>query len=161
MTTYYPFTPSQIAPFSFQPTLDGSQYLATVSWLLYGQRFYITVAQLNGIPVFTLPVIESPTTIPIGALSWANGKAKVTTLIPHGYQVGLTVAVTIENCQPSGYNGSVFAYVYDPVTLIYPITGDPGAATALGAVDWFVNIARGYFVTSTLVFRNGSFEVNP
>lgn len=161
MTTYYPVTSSQAAAFSFQPTLDGNQYQVTVTWNLYGQRSYVNVTQLDGTPVVTLPVLESPSALALASLSWANGTVTTVTQQPHGYRIGSTVAVTIKNCAPSTYNGAVLAYVIDNETLTYPLTGNPGMVTALGAVDWFVNMVDGYFEISTLVFRNSQFEVDP
>lgn len=161
MTTYYPFTPSQAAVFSFQPTLDGNQYNATVQWNLYGQRYYLNLTQLDGTPVVFIPMIESPPSLALASLGWANGTVTAVTQQPHGYQIGSTVALAIENCTPSGYNGAVEAYVYDDTTLTYPLIADPGMATMLGVADWTVNMVAGYFATSSLVYRNGQFEVSP
>ena len=161
MTTFFPFTPSQSAAFSFQPTLDGNQYSAAIQWNLHGQRYYLNLTQLDGTPVVYIPVIESPPALALASLSWANGTVTAVALQPHGYALDSTVALTIKNCVPSGFNGAVEAFVYNATTLTYPLIADPGPATMLGAVDWFVNLVAGYFGTSTLVFRNSQFEVNP
>ncbi len=60
MTTIFSFSPSQTAPFQFQPTLDGQVYTVTVPWSLFGQRYYVNIAQLDGTPVALLPLIGSP-----------------------------------------------------------------------------------------------------
>jgi hypothetical protein len=161
MTTFYPFTPSQTQAFTFQPALDGTQYLVTVQWNLFGQRYYIFVTQLNGTPVVTMPIIESPAALPLASISWSNGKVTAVTQRPHGYQIGLTVAINIVGCAPVAYNGSVFAFVLDAVTLVYPLTANPAGATIIGAADWTINMMNGYFFTSTMVYRNGQFEINP
>lgn len=60
MTTVTPFTPSAVAPFQFQPTLDGAVYTVIVTWNLYARRFYINVYDLQSNLIFTLPLIGSP-----------------------------------------------------------------------------------------------------
>jgi len=161
MATLFPFTQSQTTNFTFQPVLDGNVYQASVNWNVAGQRNYLMLSALDGTPVVTLPVIESPVALPLASITWVNGRVSAVTQQPHGYKIGLTVAITIENCQPDGYNGAVLAYVRDPSTLVYPLVQNPGAATLVGVADWFVNLVKGYFVTSVLVFRNGQFEVSP
>ncbi len=60
MTTITPFTPSSQTPFQFQPELDGSLYTAIVTWCLFGRRYYINLFTLQGVRVFSLPLIGSP-----------------------------------------------------------------------------------------------------
>lgn len=161
MTTYYPFAPSQTSSINFQPTLDGNVYVVTVTWNLFGQRYYVNVTELNGTPVVTRARTASPPSLALASLTWANGTVTAVTQSPHGYAIGSMVAIDVVNCAPSAYNGSVEAFVIDATTLAYPLTANPGAATALGAVDWTVNLVDGYFTTSTMVFRNSQFEVAP
>ena len=58
MTTFQ-FTPSSTTPFQFQPTLDGNEYTAIITWNVYGQRWYINLLALDGTRIFTMPVIGS------------------------------------------------------------------------------------------------------
>lgn len=62
MTTYTRFTPSTTSspPFQFTAELDGDDYIISVSWNVYGQRWYITCTDVNGNIVRTEPLIESP-----------------------------------------------------------------------------------------------------
>jgi hypothetical protein len=161
VTTYYPYQASPSAPFSFQPTLDGAQYLATVKWNIYGQRNYLFLTQLDGTPVVTIPVVPSPPSVALESISWTNGTVTAVTAVPHGYAIGLLVQITISGCNPSAYNGAVLAYVLDAVTLTYPLIANPGMATMIGLVDWTINLVQGYFTTSSIVFRNSQFEVAP
>lgn len=163
MTTYYNFTPSAVQPFQFQPTLDGNTYNVTVTWNVYGQRWYVNVFTLNGDLVFSLPLIGSPSLINLQALSWANGEVTATTAVPHGYAIGKTVALTFAGSSPDAYNGPFDAMSVGPNSLSYPLAEDPGQATVLGTVGYNIDLAGGYFETSTLVFREASnqFEVSP
>ena len=164
MTTLIDFTPSQQAPpFSFQPTLDGVQYAATVTWNTWGQRWYLNLTTLSGTPVFTLPLVGSADYTDLLSIAWASGIVTAISNGPHGFQVGATVTVEIEDASPSAYNGSWQAYVVDPVTLQFQLQQYPGPTTAAGAVGFDVDLAGGYFTASTLVYRiaNMQIEVNP
>lgn len=59
MTTYQ-FQPSNSSPFQFQPTLDGNIYTCTVTWNLFGQRWYINCISQNGALVFSRAMVGSP-----------------------------------------------------------------------------------------------------
>lgn len=163
MTTYTTFTPNSLAPFSFNPTLDGQVYAATVTWNVFGQRWYLNVTQLDGTPVFTLPLIGSPPILTLEALSWANGTVTATTSTPHGFLPLTTTTLVVSGCSPAVYNGTVEAFVTGADTFTYPLSTIPGTVTALGSAAYNINLAAGYFQTSTLVYRqdSGQFEVTP
>ena len=56
----FPFTPSKSATFTFRPTLDGDAYACSVTWNLFGQRWYVNCYDTSGNWIFTLPLIGSP-----------------------------------------------------------------------------------------------------
>lgn len=161
MTTRVPFQPPPLGAFTFQPTLDGAPATATVTWNLFGQRWYVNLFRLDGSRVFTLPLIESPLASNLEALAWAHGFATAATLAPHGVAVGTTAALVVEGCAPDGFNGEVLALALDRTTLQWPLVADPGPVTAVGSVARTINMAGGYFRSSSLAFRNGQFEVRP
>lgn len=163
MTRYFQFLPNIQAPYTFQPVLDRRQYSASVTWNLYGQRWYLNLTQLNGTPVFTLPLIGSPDGVAIDSVSWSFDKVTAVTSRPHGYTIGQTVLLTLSGFLPAAYNGTVLVLIVDPVTFTYSLPGDPGDATQLGAEIYNNNLAGGYFSDSVFVFREASqtFEVTP
>ncbi len=59
MTTYT-FTPPNGGTFTFQPTLDGNTYTASIVWNLFGQRWFLRLTTLGGDLVALVPVIGSP-----------------------------------------------------------------------------------------------------
>lgn len=59
-TTTYPFTGDEVKAISFQPTLDGTVYSASVQWNLAAQRWYITITSSDGTRMITRPMVESP-----------------------------------------------------------------------------------------------------
>ncbi len=60
MTTFFAFAPSRRAVPQFSPTLDGSQYLCTVTWNLFGQRYYLGCYDLSGALQFFVAMVGSP-----------------------------------------------------------------------------------------------------
>ena len=59
-TVYFNFTPPQNSAYTFRPTLDGQTYSASVRWNVFGQRYYILLTTLQGVPVLNKPVVGSP-----------------------------------------------------------------------------------------------------
>jgi len=59
MTTLFPFTPSATQAFTFQPSLDGQIYTATIMWNLADQRWYLGLTDLSGNSVVWIAVIGS------------------------------------------------------------------------------------------------------
>ena len=163
MTTFTNFQPSTVQPFQFSPTLDGQVYNATVPWLLFGARYYLRLTALNGTLVLQTALVGSPSGIALQSISWANGYAMATADVPHGYKVGRTVTLTISGASPAAYNGQVAAIITGPNTFSWALPTDPGMATVFGMASYNINLVGGYFVTSTLVFRqrNQQFEVTP
>lgn len=58
--TPYPFQPSNVAPFQFQPTLDGQSYVVIVTWNLFGQRYYFNVYDLQQSLIVSAALVGSP-----------------------------------------------------------------------------------------------------
>ena len=82
MTTLTQFIPTVNQNFSWQPTLDGAQYTAVVSWSLFGQRWILSVYTLQGALVVQKPLRGSPVNYDINLI---QGYFDVSTLI---YRVG-------------------------------------------------------------------------
>lgn len=163
MTTFVLFRPTTFAPFSFVATLDGQQYTVTITWNVYGQRWYFNVAALDGTPVVSEGLVGSPSAVSVSALSWSHGFATATTAAPHGYVVGSTAALVVAGCVPDAFNGAVRALVVDDDTLLWPIMSDPGTPSQLGAVSADLDLVEQYFETSVVVFREATqqFEIAP
>jgi hypothetical protein len=166
MTTVTDFLPTATAPFQFTPTLDGAQHTLIVTWNVAGQRWYVNLYDQNSVLVFYLPLIGSDDPIDTSALSWdaTTQLVTVTTAVPHALTIGSVVALTISSVMPNAYNGVFNLVVTGPSTLTYQQSTDPGGdATVQGTIGRDINIAAGYFQTSTLVFRQSTqqFEVSP
>lgn len=161
--TSYPFQPSLLGAFNFQPTFDGNTYIVTVTWNLYGQRYYVNCFTVSGDLVFSVALAGSANAQPIEAIAWTPNTVTVTTAAPHGYRIGSTVALTVAGMTPDAYNGTFDALIINANQFTYALSSDPGAASSFGAVSYDINLAAGYFTESTLVYRafNQVFEVAP
>lgn len=170
MTTFTNFVPSTSQAFSFQPVLDGQTYNATVTWNVFGQRWYLNLYSLNGVLIVSQPLIASPSGVTIESLSWSTiGIVTATTEAPHGYTIGSVVALTISGATPSAYSGLFDCLIISPTEFQYDLAPDPGAATSFGVANFNLNLVGGFSdengspFTSSLVFRETSsqFEVSP
>jgi hypothetical protein len=162
VTTYYPFAPNNLQTFSFTPFFDGNQYFCTVTWNLFGQRYYVNCYDTQNNLVFTIPLITNPKSLNIASLSWspASLRATVTTVNPHGLKIGTVARLTLTGDNPSTYDGEFDCSVTSANSFFYALSADPGAVIGLGTASFIISMTRGYF-NSTLVFRNGQLEVNP
>lgn len=164
MTTFTAFKPPPNNAFSFQPFLDGQTCNAIVWWEVYGQRFYISVSLPDGTQLFNLPLIASPSAVPLQGLTWLVGGTVIgTTSAPHGFRQLATANLTISGCTPTDYNGVFSSFVDGKDTFRYKVATPLQDATQLGAVSYDFNIGAGYLQQSTLVFRESTqmFEVSP
>lgn len=168
MTTYVPFRPTPSAPFKFSAVLDGDTYDVTVTWNLFGQRWYVNVYQLDGTLVVAIPRIGSEHSQQLTALSWGTltnvGLATGSALGSINVPVGRMTEFTISGVTPSGYNVvNAPCLITGPNTFTYELAADPGGpATILGGFGHDVSLVSGYFA-STLIWRetDNNFEISP
>nr|WP_249537392.1 hypothetical protein [Escherichia coli] len=74
----------------------------------------------------------------ISTLAWDTGVVTVTLAAAHGWTNGSQVPVIISGATPAGYNGAYTATVTGANTFTYPLTANPGSATAMGTVKTVV-----------------------
>lgn len=162
MTTRFDFVPSNVAPFQFQPTLDGVVHTCVITWNLFGRRYYLSCYQLDGTRVFSRAMVGSPSGFVIEELDWEAGVAIAKTVDGHGFVPGSTVRLTIDGANPAAYNGIVDALAVDADTLTWSLPTNPGPTVVPGSAFVNIDLAGGYF-TSSLVYRepNRQFEVSP
>jgi hypothetical protein len=166
MTSYYPFQPSSAGPFQFQPTLDGQQYIAVVTWNFFGQRFYLNLSDVSGNQVLSRAVIGSPDGLVIETLSWSDnegtGEVTITTDEPHGWDVGQTVELAIDGASPDGWNGTWRMLATSETELTFPLSTNPGSASSVGTLYDDISLTKFYF-DSSIIYRESSrtFEVRP
>ena len=163
MTTYYSFTPSNDRPPYFMPTFDGNSYTIKILWNVSAKRYYIyCTSTINNNLIFMVPLIESSPSIVIKSLEWDqyNDRIVLETQVPHGFIVGSVVDLVISGCAPDDYNGTGLCTILSPTQIFYPLSAKPDDPDMYGVVSKIISLTKGYFL-STLVYRNGVFEVNP
>lgn len=163
MTTIIPVQFSQLQVPQFQVTLDGASYNLSMPYNLYGQRYYVNCSDLQGNLIFSLPLVGSPPGMVIQTLSWDQGKVTLQTSAPHNYRPGSLLEFTLSGAAPDEYNGTYDMVALDRSTLRYSLAQDPGVSNAQGTLFNDLNLAAGYFETSSLVWRPSSsqLEVTP
>lgn len=159
--TYIDFVPSLIQAPEFQVTLDQQFYNVIVTWNLFGQRYYINIYTLDGTLVVCKALIGSPIGVQIASATWSSGKVTLITQKPHGLALNATVNVTISGVTPDGYNGQVKAFITGRNSLTFALASNPGEIVITGSVNQNIDLVAGYFLASTMVFRqaNNQFEI--
>jgi hypothetical protein len=162
MTTYFQFLPSNRKAQSFAPTFDGNIYNVTVYWNISAQRYYVNCKDLSGNLIFMVPLVGNSNPFQILSMIYDPLNQRVIAEVDEQYylRIGRVLQANVINCVPNQYNGSGFLYVLSHNQIYYPLATDPGPATVLGVIDYLISMTKGYF-QSTMIFRNGYFEVNP
>jgi hypothetical protein len=162
MTSLYNFTPSRTQAPSFTPTLDGLQYTCTITWNISARRYYLNCSSLDGTLIFSVPICESMPAIAISTLVWDEQNLRIlgTTVDEFDFTPGSVIVADIIDCQPTTYNGHGFITVLNNTQFVYPMNSNPGQIMFCGAIEYLISLTKPYF-NSTIVYRNGSFEVNP
>lgn len=154
MSTLVDFVPSTIAAFQFQAQLNGTPYNVTVTWNLFGQRFYINVNDLSGNLILCRALTSSGPSL-LASLTWLNGTATATTP-PHNVPVGSVAAVTISQTN-SGFDGSFPTLSTGATTLTYSLLADPGVEPVAGVVNFSLNLVDGYGI-GTLLYHDDTMQ---
>jgi hypothetical protein len=172
MTTVIPFVPSNIITPKFRATLDGATYDIKVTWNLSAMRYYINIYDTNGIWIITIPLISSPPARNVRSAIYDPFLNAITVTLedPSQWPVpatgpttkpGTIIDYTLEGFQPSTYNGKFRSLHLNNTKFTFPMPTNPGPLIILGRVSRLLNMAATVFKTSTLIYRNGSFEINP
>jgi hypothetical protein len=74
---------------------------------------------------------------------------------------GTVIDYTLEGFTPDTYNGLYRGIHVNETSFTVPMNNDPGPVSIIGSVARKLNMVAGIFKTSTLVYRNNAFEVDP
>lgn len=172
MATIVPFLPSNIVAPSFNTVFDGKNHKVVITWNISSQRYYINVYDSVGNWIITVPLISSP---PPRAVLDAQydpflGSVVVDLVDPSLWPIplggpitkpGTIIEYTLEGFQPSTYNGKFRCLHIDGTQFTFPMTTDPGPLIVLGRVSRLLNMIDTVFNISSMVYRNGVFEITP
>ena len=59
-TVYVPFLPSTTSNFTFQATLDGTNYIVIVGWNWFGERYYVNIYDTSQTLILSTGLVGSP-----------------------------------------------------------------------------------------------------
>jgi len=174
MKTIIPFIPSNLIVPTIQVTLDGSPYKLVVTWNVSAQRYYINLYDMDGNWIITTPLIGSPPNRMVESVKYVLAENRVYVrmvdpamwpfpLSPGGIvtKPGTIIEYTLESFQPETYNGKYRALHINETLFSIPMPTNPGPILVIGCVCRLLDMVTGLFKTSTLIYRNGCFEVNP
>jgi|SRR6516225_2771730 hypothetical protein len=174
MTTVIPFLPSNIKTPTFGATFDGDDYKVTITWNISAQRYYVNVYGSDGSWIIATPLIQSPPSRAVNGLTYDPLRRVMTIQMvdPKYWPVpigstgtatppGTIVDYTLENFDPALLNTKWRSLHVNDTTFSFPLANDPGQINILGSVGRHLDMLNGIFQTSSLIYRNGAFEVNP
>jgi hypothetical protein len=173
MTTVIPFLPSNINQPNFVATFDGNDYRVVITWNVSARRYYVNIYGQDGTWIITVPLVQTPPARPVQSVVYDNLRRVITVQMtdPSTWPVplakgglltpfGTIVDYTLENFDPVVLNARWRSLQVNEVTFSFPLANDPGEINILGTVSRYINMVGGLF-NSTLIYRNGAFEVNP
>jgi hypothetical protein len=172
MTTIIPFLPSNIRTPSFDATFDGNPHKVVITWNVSSQRYFINVYSSTGTWIITTALVSSPPPRNVANAVYDPFLNAVNVMlvdpslwsIPVGGSLtkpGTMIDYTLEGFQPNTYNGKFRCLHLNDTGFTFPMDTDPGSLIVLGRVSRLLNMIDTVFETSTMVYRNGFFEINP
>lgn len=161
--TSYPFTPSPLQNQVFNPILGGNTYTATITWNLFGQRWYLNLTDSGGNLIISTAVVSSQDPQQITSISWDGNVVTIETAVPHWIPLGALAQVYLSANVPDDYNGMVTVTAAGPTTLTYELDTDPGQNTVLGNFGSVVDLSAGLVPGSMLLYyaSTGAFATTP
>lgn len=154
--TIYPFAQTVGANFTFNPILNGKTYQATVTWNVFGQRWYMNINDLAGNLIIATAVVSSDDQKAIESISWAYGVVTVTATLPHFMPLGTVANLNISGNTPNGYNGLFPCSITGPLTFTYLLSSYPGQQVTLGYFGGLIDLSAGLLKPSMLAYYANS-----
>jgi hypothetical protein len=174
LTTIIPFVPSNISAPEYLVRLDGTNYKLIVTWNVSASRYYINIYTTDGQWVLTTALVSSPPARPVQNITFDPflNIMRVQMADPSQWPVplakggaltkpGTIVDYTLMGFSPNNYNGRFRSLQINQTTFTFSMNVHPPPLVVKGTVHRLLNMIGTVFKTSTLVYRNAAFEVNP
>jgi hypothetical protein len=173
MTTIIPFLPSNIITPTIPATLDGVDHDVRITWNVSAQRYYINIYRKHdGAWIITVPLFSSPPARNVQSAVYDPFLNSIVVQLVDpslwpvpisvsGTKPGTIIDYTLEGFQPPTYNGKFRSLHINDLMFSFPMSHDPGMVVVLGKVSRLLNMVDTIFTRSTMVYRNGAFEINP
>lgn len=159
----FSFQPNSQQNQVFNPTLDGNTFVATIEWNVFGQRWYLRLADTSGNLVVYKAVVSSADPQALASLRWSGGIASAATSAPLGLPIGSQAKLLLTGIAPAAYDGLVLATVTGPSSFSFELAADPGPLVQLGSYGAIVDLTAGLFQESIFTYSasSSSFLVLP
>lgn len=142
MSTFIDFVPGNVTAFSFQFTANGVPYIATVPWVLYAQRYHLSITDLSGNQILWRGLVSSGPRY-TAALNWANGTAVATVQGLHSVPIGQCANIRVSQTGTS-FDGEFTALSINLTSLSYALAPAPSASLPQsGTVGFDMNLLDG------------------
>lgn len=152
MGTLIQFAPSTTQVFTFQPSLDGTLYNATVTQNVFGQRFYLNLTDLSGDLLLTCTIDGDSGPSMQATLSWSeNGGALAVTAIPHLVPIGVPANLRISQTGTT-FDGLWQALAITSTAFTYALSNPNESLPISGNLDFPANLVNGV-VSGQLYFH--------
>jgi hypothetical protein len=155
-SVYIPFTPSTTSVFSFSPTLGGTTYNATVTWNVFGQRYYINITDLSSNHILTTAIVSSGPRWQV-SLSWANGFATAVATTPHNITIGASANLRVSETG-TGFDGNWQVWATSATTFQYTAPNPEVTTSPNGTAQQPANLVGGVLPGAWLLFHYDSME---
>ena len=148
---------------TFNPVLNGNTYQVTITWNIFGQRWYFDLYDLSGVLIVCRALVSSDDQHAIESIAWDNGIVTVTAVSPHFLNLGTVVNLNLSGNTPDEYNGIYPCDITGPLTFTYALTNDPGQQVVIGYFGGIVDLTHGFFTTSYIAYyaNSNQFVVSP
>jgi hypothetical protein len=155
VSTLVDFLPTAIAPFQFQPTLNGTQYQVTIPWNIFRQNFYMNLSDLQGNQIAYKALISGGPSLQ-AVFSWSQQVVTAVTAMPHNVPVGSPANVRVSQTS-EGFDGFFRALSTGASTLTYPLAVNPQDAPQ-GTLSFPLNLVAGYLDNCFLFFSDTTMQ---
>jgi len=150
------FTPSSTQVFTFQPIIGGQQYTATVTWNVFGQRYYLNLYDLAGQLILSTALVSSGPQLQ-ASLTWTAQVATATCTTAHNVPLG-TLANAYVSQTDSGFDGQQQMLATGAYTLTYALASNPNEPVPLsGIVSFPLNLVAPLDI-GWLLWHYGSYQ---
>ena len=153
MGTLVQFTPSASAVFTFNPTINGVQYIATVAWMFQAQRYYLTLTDLSGNVIVSRSICPSGPRLAAG-FTWLAGIATAVCALPHLIPIGNVANIRVTDTD-TGFDGTYSAMALNATTLTYSLPTNPQQSLSInGTVKSDLNLLGGYGIGGLVFYAD-------
>lgn len=145
------FVPSTITAFNFQPTWDNTIYNVTVTWNVFGQRYYVNVTDTSGNLILCRGMSETGPGF-VSSFTWLNGIATVTTATPHNVPLGAVANIYVSGTGDT-FDGSWQALATGAYTMTYAVDEPANVLPENGTLSFPLNLIEGYLPGGWLLYH--------